>query len=153
MDDHDRPLNDRGRRDAPRMAAYLAERGCLPDLVVASTARRVVETLEGMAGHQPSGFAAAAGDVTFRSELYLATPGTILHIGAEHAKHDDVETLMLVGHNPGMEQAVARFRGVKDAMPTAAIGICRLAIDSWDDLVSAAADEADVTLVRPKQLH
>lgn len=148
MDDHDRPLNDRGRRDAPRMAAHLAEIGRVPDLIVASTAQRVVETLEGMA----STLGPVAERIVFRRDLYLATPGTILRIGAEHAVADDVGTLLIVGHNPGMEQTVAHFRDVVDPMPTAAIGICRLDITDWDELASAEPSVAESMLVRPKGL-
>src|SRR5687768_14403802 len=78
MPDHERPLNERGRRDAPRMAERLMEAGVVPDRILCSTARRAVETAEL--------FVAAAdfGDaIEFRNRLYHAPPADILDVVAE----------------------------------------------------------------------
>lgn len=90
LSDHDRSLNDRGRRAAPRMGDWLRARGHRPEAALLSTARRVAETWEGL------GFA----DVTPRwsKDLYLAPPATIL--GA--LKGVEARCVMVVAHNPGM---------------------------------------------------
>jgi phosphohistidine phosphatase len=93
LDDHDRPLNDRGRLSAPRIGAWLAEQGFQPDAVLCSTARRTRETWDGIAA-QLTG-AAGAG--------LLARPlprGTGRH--AERDPRLRCRRLAVVAHNPGI---------------------------------------------------
>lgn len=121
LSDHDRPLNERGRRDAPRMARWLAQRGCLPDLILASTANRVRQTIEGLLSvwtHQPL--------VLTSPSLYLASPTTI----REHLLCDAIlpdghrpRVAMLVAHNPGIEVLTSQWLGTPTRMPTAAVAI------------------------------
>lgn len=127
LSDHARPLNARGRGDAPLMAAGLAEEGLLPDRVLCSTARRAKETAELF-------LTAAKVDLqaAFADRLYLAPPDEILAVIAEAA--DDSDRLMVVGHNPGMEELVTRLSGVDTSMPTAAIARIDLSIASWQDV-------------------
>ncbi len=121
LSDHDRPLNERGRRDAPRMARWLAQRGCLPDLILGSTANRVRQTIEGLLSvwtHQPL--------VLTSSSLYLASPTTI----REHLLCDAIlpdghrpRVAMLVAHNPGIEELTSQWLDTPTRMPTAAVAI------------------------------
>lgn len=94
LDDHDRPLNTRGREAAPVMGAWLADGRIAPGLALVSTALRARQTWEGMAPRLP-GLAPR-----FDSRIYLAAPETILEILAEAP----AETILLIGHNPGIGQ-------------------------------------------------
>ncbi|MGP9821468.1 SixA phosphatase family protein [Salinarimonas sp. NSM] len=136
VDDHDRPLDARGRADAPRMGAYLAAEALLPDLVLVSSARRTQETF-GLAG-------AAIGPVETREEprIYEAPAERLL--GVVRETPDAVRTLMLVGHNPGMEDLASTLVGYGDRyafarlqqkFPTAAIAVIDLDAERWADVV------------------
>lgn len=107
-DDFDRPLAERGREDAPRMAAALVDAGAAPDIVLVSDARRTRETWE-LA--RPS-FSKA--DVRFLKSLYLC-PAEILMREAERAGLDRV---MLVGHNPGLHDLASRLAHRNNALET-----------------------------------
>ncbi|MGJ3265450.1 MAG: SixA phosphatase family protein [Salinarimonas sp.] len=135
-DDHDRPLNDRGREDAPRMGAYLAAEALLPDLVLVSSARRTQETFA-LAG-------AAIGPVETREEprIYEAPAERLL--GVVRETPDTVRTLLMVGHNPGMEDLATRLVGFGDRyafarlqqkFPTAAIAVIDLDAETWAEVV------------------
>lgn len=96
-DDFSRPLSARGRRDSPRIGKWLTANNLKPARILCSPAQRTRETLELMrssAGIEP-------GAVLFVPELYLADVTTMLSVIAAHA--GDADPLMLVGHNPGLE--------------------------------------------------
>lgn len=127
LDDFDRPLNKRGKRDASEMGRRLAERGCRPGLVLVSPARRARATIDALA-EQFAGDA-APGIVADR-RLYEASPWTILSVvqGVDDA-HD---CAMIVGHNPGLTDFVNRFADCAiDNIPTC--GMVELAFNtsSW----------------------
>ncbi|MHC4809352.1 MAG: SixA phosphatase family protein [Planctomycetota bacterium] len=157
LEDHERPLNDRGRRDAPRMGRLLAAEGLMPDLVVCSTAVRARQTLEGLTAGGGLGEAGHAA-VVHEASLYLATPGTILAVaraavtgtGAGVAAGDP-ERVLLIGHNPGMEQLASRLAGRFVRFPTATIAACELTATGWDDL-DAGGGVRGVRVFRPKEL-
>lgn len=120
--DHDRPLNARGRRDAPRMARWLAEQqGFLPEVILASTAARVRETVAGLLlvwSHQPL--------VMFSKSLYLPTADSILeHVRCEAflSTGQRPAAALVIAHNPAIEQLVSKLAGDSTRMPTAAVAI------------------------------
>ena len=131
--DHDRPLNGRGRRAAPLVAAALEDRGFVPDLVYSSTSRRTRDTwalMEPRFGGQPR--------VEYLSGLYNASPRAVLDIvaGAPPA----AGTLMVLGHNPSTHALAAYLaRGgnreqrdrVIRSFPTGAVAVIELAEDDW----------------------
>ncbi|WP_395245375.1 SixA phosphatase family protein [Agromyces sp. MMS24-K17] len=127
--DHDRPLNDRGEKDAPAMGGRLAERGVELDLVVTSTALRA-RTTAGL-------IAAAVGlpddRVVEDERLYGASGGGILAVAS--GLPDDVEVAAVVGHNPGMSDAVGELTGTWTDLPTCAVATCRVDVDRWVELV------------------
>lgn len=92
--DFDRPLSDRGRRAAVKMGRVIAGSGPI-DMVLASPARRVVETLEGVRKAFPD-----LPDPEFDPGLYGASVSGLL--AALHAVPDNVERALLVAHNPGL---------------------------------------------------
>jgi phosphohistidine phosphatase len=125
LPDHDRMLNERGRRDAPEMGRRLARRGLLPDLVIASTAARARAT-----AHLLAAELGVAGDaIREDARLYASAAGKLLYIIQE--QDDDRDCLMLVGHNPEMTELAQHFSRELPEMPTAAVARIDFDIASW----------------------
>jgi phosphohistidine phosphatase len=98
LSDHDRPLSRRGLSDAPRMGEHLAMAGIAPDLLLTSSALRARTTAELVSRSlQPPGPATRIDPA-----IYLASPGKLLEVLA--GVDDEIDELMLVGHNPGLTQ-------------------------------------------------
>jgi len=95
--DFDRPLNKRGLHDAPMMSQRLLKRNCTPDFILCSSANRTQQT----ARFFLESHALQSQAISFDDALYLASAGTLL----EHVEKasDDVEHLMIIAHNPGLE--------------------------------------------------
>jgi phosphohistidine phosphatase len=141
--DHDRPLNARGRRDAPAMARWIIESGFTPELLIHSTARRCVETVELLVqnGLQPD-------SIVSESQLYLSSPQTLL--AAVEAHHSGASSVMLVAHNPGISYLAGMLSGEAIEMPTAAVCVFEAAGDSMNHF--AASDPKPLAFMRPKAL-
>jgi phosphohistidine phosphatase len=144
LDDHDRPLNKRGRRDAPRMGRLLRDEKLLPDVVLCSTAERARETAD--ATSEASGF---SGETRFLRGLYLASPADIL--AALRAIEADVRTAMVVGHNTGIEELLALLTGAGEHLPTGALARISLPVKGWKELGPGVRGRL-VGLWRPKDL-
>lgn len=142
--DHDRPLKNRGRRDAPRIGRLLAENDLLPDLIISSTARRTRRTAELVSEH--SGY---DGEILLERDLYAAEPeayqDALRRLGGEHA------CVMVVGHNPGLEDLLEELTGDWERLPTAALAQVELPIDEWTQF-DEGIDGRLVGLWRPKEL-
>lgn len=95
-DDFDRRLSDRGREESARMGETLAELGLVPDLVLASAAMRTRETWTALAQAFPQ------ARVVFEDDLYLAEPDRVRRAIGQAC--DGCGTLMVVGHNPGLQE-------------------------------------------------
>ena len=134
--DHDRPLAKRGQRDAPRMGRLLRDENLTPDLILSSTAKRALDTAEAVA--EASGY---EGEVESRPEFYMA--GAEAYLRALRALSDDYECVMVIGHNPGLEELVEVLTGEAEAMPTAALAQVALTLKRWRDL----SDETEGRLV------
>ena len=137
LDDHERPLNARGRSSAPRMGRWIAEHLPPPDLILSSTAERTRETVA-LAFPRLS-------HVQFDEGLYLAPPGTLFD---RLTKLSEAQaSVLLVGHNPGMA-ALALFlaradgppeeekrrRAVQAKFPTAAFASLEMPTERWRTL-------------------
>src|SRR5262249_12653767 len=147
LEDHDRPLSKRGRRAAILMAARIASTGAAPDLVLASTALRVRQTLE------PIMERAKPRRLVFDREIYLASATGLLE---ELRRIDEgVATLLLVGHNPALqglalllaEAASAKAEAIAGKFPTAALASFDVA-GSWRRLGPAGASLVDYVTPR-----
>jgi phosphohistidine phosphatase len=154
--DHARPLNERGIAAAEAMGAYMTRKRYSPELILCSTARRTVQTLDLI---RPN----LNGDIQVRYEdtLYLATQRQIL----ERIRWIDesVKCAMIVGHNPGLEQIArglvrkpktqperVRFERLSEKFSTCALAVTRFAAGRWKDVEDGAGALADY--VRPKDL-
>ena len=145
LDDRDRPLNARGRRDAPRVGDLLRDERLTPDLIITSDAVRAHATAVAVAE--------AAGhtrDIVADSLLYHASPEDILAV-LETVDDASGNTVMIVGHNPGLEDLIEQLTGERHDMPTAALAQLALPISSWGEL-SASTRATLVNLWRPKEL-
>lgn len=133
--DHDRELNRRGEKAAPFMGRFLREHDLVPDLIWCSTAARAVQTL-GLLGRDFAGHA----DVIYSEDLYMASERTLLE--CLHHTHDEAKRVMIIGHNPGIENfAKALYRDGDDAArevmerkyPTCALAHFEFDVENWAD--------------------
>ena len=145
MSDHDRPLNKRGQKDAPRMGALLKQENVTPDLIISSNAERAMATAEA---------AALAADyeseIQYTRQFYHADAETYLEV--VHGLPDSIERVMVVGHNPGMEELVALLTDVDTRFTTANIAHVQLPIEHWHELNENSSGEL-LDLWRPKELE
>jgi phosphohistidine phosphatase len=130
--DRDRRLNERGRRAASVMAGQISERGIRPEVVLCSTARRAVETLEAF-----SGMFAESADIHVERGLYLAGVGELTDRLNELSAR--VGSAMVIGHNPGMHEfgiALARegahLERLRSKFPTGALAVLEFDQEEWD---------------------
>src|SRR5690606_23086922 len=105
--DHDRPLAERGRRDAPKAGRWLAGAGVTPELTLCSTARRCRETWKLVAPELPR-----RPRTVYDERLYEASLGEL--IAVVNGVDDEIRDLMLVGHNPGIHALAEALGGEAD---------------------------------------
>jgi phosphohistidine phosphatase len=127
ISDHDRPLNDRGKMDAPRAGEFLIERQAKPDLVLSSTAKRARKTARRVCES-----AGLDCEPQLADELYLAVPDEI--VARLQELPDSVECVLLVGHNPGLSDLLAEWTGTQQDLPTAGTALLSLPVASWSEL-------------------
>tara|TARA_A200000113_G_scaffold96465_1_gene86289 strand:- start:1746 stop:2231 length:486 start_codon:yes stop_codon:yes gene_type:complete len=133
LSDHGRPLNSRGKRDAPRIEAELIQRDWMPDIVYVSSSKRTQETLEIMRKIRLD------AEVYSQEELYHATISTLYQYVYEVKEH---KTTMILSHNPGTEIIVNHLSGRYEVMPTAAVALFEKQNDEWNL----------IDVLRPKKL-
>lgn len=154
--DHDRPLNERGREAAPRMGAHMKAHRYKPDLVLCSTARRTIETLDLIKSD-------LGGDVAveFEDRLYLAE---LRHLMQRlRSVGDAVKAVMFIGHNPGIAQfanelcaspqTVAEEKAhhrMHDKFSTCALAVIQSPAKAWHDIRAGSGVLKGFT--RPKDL-
>jgi phosphohistidine phosphatase len=143
--DHDRPLNKRGEKAAPAMGRLLKTEKLVPDLILSSTAVRARSTAEAVA--RSSSY---RGKVELLESLYLATAGKLLSEAQTHAP-DSATRLLLVAHNPGMEDLVEILSGKRESFPTAGLAVFEVLIESWRKL-ELGVETKLVSIYRPKEL-
>ena len=125
--DHERPLNERGKRAAPRMGELILEQQLTPDTIISSTAQRARETVQVVASS-----CQFAGEIVYDDNLYLAPPS--VYIDILNTLPEQCQRILFVGHNPGMEELVSQLTGQQVTMPTAALAHLQWQIDSWQQL-------------------
>jgi phosphohistidine phosphatase len=142
--DVDRPLNERGQRDAARMGAWLREQDLRPDLVISSTARRAAETAAALI--DASGF---GGPWQKQASLYEAAPEAYFEV--LQAVPDEHSLVLIVAHNPGTEEMIEALTGEAETMATAAVAHLSLPIEHWYQL-SVETEGQLVQVGRPREL-
>lgn len=152
MDDFNRPLNDRGWKAARRLGRELNQRGMRFDLVLASTAARVRETIDGVQEHYDF-----AAPIQFEPQMYGATEHELQSL--VRTLPDLVHATLLVGHNPGFERLLIeltrddedglRYR-VAGKFPTGALAVVEFSWHRWSEVRPASGKIVD--LILPKEL-
>lgn len=129
QDDFDRPLTERGKTDAPRMAKRLKEKGIHPDVLLSSPAERAITTARLIA--DKAGF--GVHEIRTDKRLYHAGDEELLNV--VHGLNDATDVAMIIGHNPGLTEFVNRlnYEPLTDNIPTCGIVCVRLGISSWKD--------------------
>ncbi len=148
--DFDRPLNPRGRRAAQAIGREMSALGLEFDLVLASPAMRVIETLEEV----EKGYGRALG-ARFDRRIYLAPPETLLEL--MQGTDGDAASLLLVGHNPGLERLALLLSGnhplraeIATKYPTAALAQLTFPVEHWGEVGQGGGTLA--RFIRPRDL-
>lgn len=142
LPDQERPLNKRGKKEAPKVGKYLKENNLVPDLILSSTARRAHDTARAVA--EECGF---DGQIDLYQDLYLSDPACYLDI--LRCLPDDARRVLVVGHNPDVEDLLTLLTDVSEHMTTAALAVVDLPISSWQEL-NEATDGRLQTLWSPR---
>jgi phosphohistidine phosphatase len=145
MADHDRPLNERGKAAAADLGQWLATRGYVPDEVFCSDALRTRKTWSGLAPALPG-----TPILELKPALYHAGPDVMLAV-LRHAKGD---TVMVIGHNPGIAEFAARITATAPLntefarYPTGATTVIDFAVSDWADVAWGAGSTLDFIVPR-----
>lgn len=151
--DFDRELAPRGREAAPRMGAWMRANGVAPERILCSTATRARQTLELVLPHLPG-----PPSVTFDDGLYLATPSAMQARLRRSA--GDARSVMLVGHDPGLQRLAIALAGDGDAadlaalrakFPTAGLAVLAFDTDHWNQV--GAGNGRLLHFMSPKRLE
>ena len=134
LDDHDRPLNKRGRRDAPRIAQELHDREWIPDRIRVSTSKRTMETLELMEAISRN------STIDVEPSLYHSNISALLQAVEEV---EEGKTTMILSHNPGSEILVHQLSNRLEIIPAAAAALFEKKQKGW----------TLVDVLRPKELE
>lgn len=141
VSDFDRTLNSRGEKAAPFVGSLMKDRGMIPEAIISSPAKRAKQTakLVAKAAEFPS-------KLVFDERIYEASTARLLAVMSEIA--DDIDSALLVGHNPGMESLIWYLTGKMEPMPTAALAVIELNIDRWSNVAEGSGSLESV--IRPK---
>ena len=140
MADHDRPLNDRGKAASADLGEWLASRGYVPEEVLCSDALRTRKTWSGIAPALPG-----SPILTLKPALYHAGPDVMLAV----LKHATADTVMMIGHNPGIAAFAALLPARAPAdpdfrrYPTAATLVVDFQVADWKDVTPASGSVLD----------
>jgi phosphohistidine phosphatase len=149
VDDHDRPLSGRGRRDADALGRVLMQRALTPDLVLCSTAARTRETWE-----RAQAVGATAREVRLVRAVYHAWVPELVRLVRETP--DELSTVLLLGHSPGIPDLVehvcvrtdsADWAQLDQKYPTSGIAVITFS-GPWRELTSSSAELTSFTIPR-----
>ncbi len=125
--DFDRPLNKRGFKTAPLVGETIRKNKFQIDSIISSPAKRAEQTA--MLVKETAQIEAG---IRFDDRIYEASPHRLLNIASE--LDDKISSVMLVGHNPGLEGLVKMLTQEVEPMPTAALAVVDLKIDNWKEI-------------------
>jgi phosphohistidine phosphatase len=127
LPDKDRPLNDRGKRDAPKMGERLAKRGVMPDLILSSPAKRALKTAKIIAKKLDYKLA----DIVVDERLYQTAADDLLHVIRKLGAKP--KSVMLFGHNPELTDLAHHLSNKITHLPTCAVAEFTLEAKSWSN--------------------
>jgi len=137
IDDHERRLKKRGRKEARKIGRLVAAENLIPDTIASSSARRCRQTADYVIHHSDY-----RGEARLTPELYDADTARLREFVSK--LKDEVSRAMLIGHNPGLEEFLESLVGEHTTLSTCALAHVELPIERWADLTS----ETRGTLVR-----
>jgi phosphohistidine phosphatase len=143
LSDFDRPLNERGLRAAPMIGDLMKQCSFEPSILVSSPALRARLT----AGLVKEA-AELEAEVRYDDRIYEASPQGLLQVVSE--QDDEDMSMMMVGHNPGIEGFIRFLTSRLEPMPTAALAVIDLNIDRWADIAGGSGELRDI--YRPREL-
>ncbi|AEI79181.1 phosphohistidine phosphatase SixA [Cupriavidus necator N-1] len=143
LPDRERPLNDRGRQDAPEMGKRLAERKLKPDLLLSSPALRALTTAQLIADE----LGYARKDIALDDQLYATSAEELLAV--VRALDKKLDCVMLFGHNPEFTDFAHRLSDEITDMPTCAVARFSFDTKAWEDVGEITPSK--VTLESPKE--
>ena len=144
LPDHQRPLNKRGKQDAPRMGKFLREQGIVLDAILCSTAERARATAKGFLKEYTF-----EGNVLYIDELYHADPEVIIALLKQLP--ESVGAAMLIGHNPGLDDFLEMVCDEYEHMSTACVAYIKFPIERWADLREVTRGEL-VHVWKPREI-
>jgi len=144
LPDHERPLNKRGKRDAPRMGQLLLEKALVPEFIITSAAKRACKTAKKVAEA-----CQYTGPIEETWDIYRAPAEAYLAVLNKVAA--DYERVLIIGHNPDLEDLLEMLTGREEALPTGALAQVALPITRWGNLSPQTKGDL-VNLWRPKEL-
>jgi len=142
--DNERPLKKRGRKDSARIGALLKDQKLVPDIIICSTAKRAKQTAKIIIDELNY-----EGHIEYLESLYMAEPEAIFQA---LQSLPDVEAVMLIGHNPGLETLLQILSDGINSLPTAALAKVTLPINEWRQLNMDVSGVLDA-LWLPRELN
>jgi phosphohistidine phosphatase len=142
VDDHERPLAKRGEKAAPLLGKYLSGKGLRPDLALVSDAMRTRETWKLVR----AAFSPPPSE-RFVADLYDASAVDMLRV--VRTTEPTVRTLLLVGHNPGLQELALELAGggdepariaMRDKFPTAAVAVIDFSTGAWEEIAAGGGE-------------
>ncbi len=140
--DHERPLSSRGKKNCVEISGLMQKNDLFPELIITSTARRAVETSESIRD-----LINPEIEISTTNRLYLAPPEK--HLREITKTNEEVETLLIVGHNPGVEDLINSFLIKEEKIQTCNLAAFYIDIKKWKDL-SLKSKILKFKIYRPK---
>lgn len=145
LSDHERPLKKRGKKDAKLIAKEIKKNDLIPDLILSSSAVRAKETVEIL-----EDVLDYKGKTEYIDELYMGEPQNF--IDALKEVDNKYNTVLIVGHNPGLEAYLQIIDGEIEAVPTGGLGYLVLVLEDWKDISLETMGDL-IGFWRPKELR
>ena len=127
LNDHDRPLNKRGMRDAPLIGEFLKNEHLIPDFIISSNAKRAHSTAKIVA--KASGY---KREIVLNQSLYAAQPTAYIDVLRDLS--NEYARVLIIGHNPGLEELVSMLTRESHSMSTCSHVHIQLRINKWTEM-------------------
>jgi len=127
LSDHNRPLNKRGKRDAPLMGELLKNEHLIPEFIISSDAKRAHSTAKIVA--KASGY---KEEIVFNQSLYAAGPAAYIDVLRDLS--NEYTRVLMVGHNPGLEELVSMLTGESHSLSTCSLVHIQLRVNKWTEM-------------------
>lgn len=147
VDDHDRPLNKRGKKEAVKMGEHLKNMNLMPDTIITSSALRAIETTTLLC--RQSGY---NGLVEVNFSFYEGN--TTTYIQSISNSREDKDRLLIVGHNPTLEQLISLLTNKTVRLPTCTLVQIKLNVPNWNKIIHHSGSKPEIVNIwRPKKVE